>query len=482
MDGLQRHVRMPEEGSTKSTRRQMVRAELLGKHTHETRTGIRVHVWVRDGRFLARGSFQRKRFGETLGDNERNACARLREILYEIETGRYSAPSDSRKHVIAKVMSSRLTLRDLLNDFLREKRKLRGQRTCVTYRSRLAHILDYAEQPNQLTRYPFAENIDRNFIVELRVFLHSCLVSPNGRIGAKQRQMTARGVINSLVCFRTALAWASNAAVRKLSASWVNPLTNELIGKVDSKDPFRPSPLSIDARVRMVGMMDAWQIRHLALSLVLPLRPNEATGLLVSDVDFEHGWLNVGTRFGGADFTKGRQTFRLPYPRAIEPLIRHCVGGRVEGPLLRSRHALAGEYVALEVNSIEDLRKAFESELLQAASTVQCEQDRKQVFRRLLRKLGGVTEDGLAAEFSRAAESACVKNVTLMDLRRANTQGLKDAGVPHLELRYLTSHTTSDILNEYTSIDPVAAMEKYSAFLRSLLQAMTTRSSELGMA
>ena len=57
----------------------MVRAELMGSHTHRTLDGIQVHVWQRRGKYLARGRYQGQAFGETLGDNVAEATARLGE-------------------------------------------------------------------------------------------------------------------------------------------------------------------------------------------------------------------------------------------------------------------------------------------------------------------------------------------------------------------------------------------------------------------
>jgi hypothetical protein len=49
------------------------------------------------------------------------------------------------------------------------------------------------------------------------------------------------------------------------------------------------------------------------------------------------------------------------------------------------------------------------------------------------------------------------------------------AGVPELELRYLTGHTTSDILNQYVTLDPETAMATYFQSIRSLLEAIAQR-------
>ena len=42
-------------------------------------------------------------------------------------------------------------------------------------------------------------------------------------------------------------------------------------------------------------------------------------------------------------------------------------------------------------------------------------------------------------------------------------------------MRYLTSHSTSDILNEYATLDPVGAMRKYFGTIRPLLTAIADR-------
>ena len=45
----------------------------------------------------------------------------------------------------------------------------------------------------------------------------------------------------------------------------------------------------------------------------------------------------------------------------------------------------------------------------------------------------------------------------------------------HLSLRYLTSHSTSDILNTYTGLDIDAEMGKYYAMVPTLVQTIAAR-------
>ena len=180
---------------------------------------------------------------------------------------------------------------------------------------------------------------------------------------------------------------------------WINPLTEEVVGKRPKKNPLREDKLPLEQRVTLVSSMDRWQLCHLTLLLTLPSRPEEAAGLLVSDVNWEKGWLDFRTRLGGADFNKGRQDFVVPFPDELRPLLRACVGDRSEGPLLRQRAAFEGRW-AMSIASSEHLVKLYEAKLAKAPrGSVLTEQDRKQIFRQLLRELGGVSTDQLAREF-----------------------------------------------------------------------------------
>jgi hypothetical protein len=229
--------------------------------------------------------------------------------------------------------------------------------------------------------------------------------------------------------------------------------------------------------------MDAWQLCQLAMSLVLPLRPDEAAGLLIGDVNFDRSWLEFGERMKGTNPTKGRTSFVVPFSDPLRPILRACIGGRIEGPLLRSRKAFAVGSIIQPVRSLEHLNEMLAEDLhKEPADAVQADQDRKLVFRRLLRRLGGVTEDALRREFKALLYRVNVPDAKLYSLRSSVTTGMHRAGLPHLELRYLTGHSTNDILNTYTSLDPVGAMNKYFDSITPLLSAIALRSSGVGVA
>lgn len=458
----------------------MTRAELSGSHSHPTALGV-VHVYKRNDSFLARGRYQRRMFGVTLGKDPVEATIRLRELLVAIDRDSFVPPSEARKRPLARNSSGRLTLRELIDAFLAEKRKLRGKKTANTYRARLGPTLDFAENSIARKRWPFAADIDRDFATELRVSLQQRVTTRNGRPGAAPKLMSEGQIVNSLECLRTVLCWAHSATVRKLLVDWVNPLTPEVVGSRPPKDPLRRDPLPLATRVCLVDAMDCWQLCHLIFSVVLPLRPGEAAGLLISDVNFTESWLELGTRFSGADFTKGRTSFVLPFPREFRPILEACIDGREEGPLLRARRTF--ERRKRTALCRDELHDQLEQELAKAPSnSVLTAQDRKAVVRRLLRRLGGVTEDQLAKEAKALFRTVAVRSsVSLYTLRSSVTTAMQAAGLSTLDLRYVTSHSTTDILNAYVSLDPVAAMQKYFATIRPLLDIVEQKTKEFGL-
>jgi hypothetical protein len=70
---------------------------------------------------------------------------------------------------------------------------------------------------------------------------------------------------------------------------------------------------------------------------------------------------------------------------------------------------------------------------------------------------------------------------TLYSLRSSVTTGMSRANLPHLEMRYLTGHSTSDILNIYTSLDPTGAMNRYFETIKPLLDAIKQRCLAVGI-
>jgi hypothetical protein len=124
-----------------------------------------------------------------------------------------------------------------------------------------------------------------------------------------------------------------------------------------------------------------------------------------------------------------------------------------------------------------EVAATYEAALLAAErGTVLSEPDCKVVLRRVLRRAGRVCTDILSREFGKILGGLKTDpGVRFYDARSAVTTDMNRAGVPELELRYLTGHTTCDILNEYVTLDPEGAMAVYFRSIRPLLHAISER-------
>ena len=377
----------------------------------------------------------------------------------------------------------RLTFRELCDRFLIEKRRVRGKKTCADYRTRLAAAIEFAERRESRQRWSQAADLDREFALELREFLLARKVTANGRPGAQAKRMSPRQVYNVLECVRTMLNWASKPHIHLLPSGFASPLTADIVGEPPRKDPLRGQPFPLEFRIELVRQMDVWQLCHFALPFVLPLRPEDFASLLITDFDWSDHVLHCGTRFGGRDFNKGRMTFVTPFPPELAPLLRRVVGERTQGPLFQRRAVFAGRRKPqLQLTDGQDVAALVENHIAAAdPAQIQTAQDQKRFVRGLLRKLGGVSEDNLRKEFKALLEGRAEQG-SFGKLRHAGTTDLQRCGVSQLVTRYVTDHTTHDILNEYTSLDPIGELRaKYFPFVAPLVAALCQRGVELGV-
>lgn len=465
--------------------RQMVRAALFGRPSYSTTTGTQVHIWQRDGKYIARGRFQGRQFGLDLGKDPNKADSLLRQLMSDLESGAFVMPSQRKKRPFGGGLAPRLTFRELFDEFLDDTRRTRGKKTFQDYRSRLIHVLAFAEAPANRKQWPFAADIDRTFAVAFKAALHGNLVARNGHPLADHRVIAPGYIVNILGCLATALHWGKRPDVNRLPSHFANPFTHELVGKRPGKDPLRQQKLPMDLRIELVNQMDAWQLCTLALPFTLPNRPEDFAALLISEVEFSKRELVFGTRFQGNDFNKCKYSFRLALPPELEPILRYCIGSRQEGPLLLRRTAVDGRRPpSVSATDASQINQLFEKRIARAEpAEVQALADRKQMFRRVLRDLGGVTSDAMALEFkSVMANVRPYQPVRFYETRSAVTNDLKNAGVDAVFRHYVTAHSLGgEVLGSYESQDLHVHFAKYLDYIRPLLDAIAQRAVAVGI-
>lgn len=477
---------LASQGRGDSADRRMTRAQLMGRHTHATRDGAEVHVWIRAGRYLARGRHENRPYGVTLGSNLVDAEAALRHVLNELDNGTFVRTSVSRRQPLKKGPPARLEVRELINRFLEEKRKLRGKQTVGDYHARLMPALEFLETPANRKRWPYAADLDRAFALELRGWLYQRRVTRNGHVTAESRRMSANQVRNVLGCMSTLINWARSPEINLLPLYVVNPFNHDLIGPRPQRDPLAPPKVPMKLRIEMVQVMNAWQLAAMTLPFVIPDRPEDFTGLMISEVTFNPRELIFGTRMGGDDFNKCGFSFRLAWPAEIEPILRWWMQSRSAGPLLLRRTVIERRRQAVaHAQSLADINTLYETKLARAKpGTVQAPHDRKMLFRQVLRDLGGVSGDELAREFKSVLEIVRPgESARFYDLRGSTLTDLKDAGVDSVFRRYVTAHSLKrEILGTYESQTLERHMAPYFEYIRPLLTAIRQRAADLGIA
>lgn len=460
----------------------MTSAELDGKHEHQTEDGQKVQIWFRDGRYLARARWNGQQIGITLGEDPESAGHALRRLVTAMEDGTFVPAQQARRQRFRTGPVPKLSLRQLANAFLIDRRKLKGKQTARDCGNRLAHVLVFAELPGSRRKWPLAGSLNHDFAVELRNFLFQRQVTRNGKDGGKSKRMSPIMVRLCLEALRAMLNWASRPAVNLLPSPFGNPITEEIMGPKVVKDPHRKNPLPMTDRIRLVEQMDAWQLLHLTASLILPLRFEDISGAVISDFDWDERSWHLGTRLQGNDFNKGRCDLRMPLPQELIDLWRATVGERADGPMFRTRADWSGtKRRRLRFDSAEEFGGLCQTAIQNApADDVATEQDRKLVVRQLLAKCGAVPTDTISRELRQLLNAAGLgQGIRPYDVRAAVTTDMHHAGVRHLEMRYITEHTIKDILNEYTGLDSAGEMEKYFQHITPLLTTVRQRAEEL---
>jgi len=460
--------------------RKMARASLLGRHSHSTAIGVEVHIWRRGETFLARGRIHGKAFGPTLGKDVKTAETKLCRMLTEINDGRFERPSTICKRSIKRVAPERLTFLDLCDRYLTDTRKRNGEKTWKDYRNRLMHVIRFSENPENRRRWPYARDIDRDFALALKEYLHGVVTTRNGKPGGTPIPLSARHIFNVMERVQSVVHWALRPEIRLLPFDFLNPFTNDIVGNRTMKDPLREHVLPLESRIALVRHLDRWQLFTIGLLTLFPFRPAELQGILISDIDFTERTIRVGTRFQGCDYTKEKISVCMPFPEELSPVLKACAGVRSEGPLFLRRSIWnRSRTPKIEACNRGEIQSHIQKRLMESSKRVSSDNDRKEIARSVLRDLGSVDTKQLAVEFKKTI-LATGKETFLYQLRSAVSTDMARAGIRHLELRYLTGHSIKDIMNDYVTLDTIGEMKKYFDFAKPLLEAIRHRGEELG--
>jgi hypothetical protein len=339
--------------------------------------------------------------------------------------------------------------------------------------------LEFVELPENRRRWPLATHLDgaQPLALALRCHLYNRRVSRNGHPNAEPRPMSTSQICNVMGTTAALFNFARDPSNNLLPATFVNPISRDLVGQRPRRDPLAPAKFPPEARLQLVHGMDLWQVITLSWFLVLPPRPEEIAGILIEDMLRERREIVFRTRCGGDDFNKARVNFRVTYPPQFDPIVEYLAAGRSCGPLLRRRPS-SRRRRSRGLPEGSDLLTEYRR-LLSTASRndVQQENDRKRYFRRALRAVGGIDEEELAKEFQ-GVKNRMLPNVTgrFYDLRGSITTDLRISGVADLLRKYVTGRSLRrDVMSFYEAQDLHNDMNKYFSFISPLLDVIAER-------
>jgi integrase len=451
-----------------SQNRVMTKSSLNGQSSFKASDGTVVSIYRRNNWYLARGRFNGSHFGQQLGKTDQDAQVALRTILYELDTGVFVPPKLKRCQIVRRRRALvALDLRDIANQFLQHVVRSRGEKTKDAYLERLRPILEFDDLPDHRRQWPKALNLDGKYGSQLKIWLRSTPFKDKSGKSKFRKEKTIRNILETL---RTCLNWAKRPENRLLPLDFQNPVTQELLGKEPTKDIFRPNPLTEADKIKVVDEASDKELAAIALSILLADRADELAGLLIEDVDLNRRHLLFGINNSDVNFTKGHTTFRIPYPAELDGLITTLIAGRVQGPLIRQVSSQGNPE-----NQSVDLLAIWRIEAAKNPSRVGTMNDKKALFREVVRKAGGASADYIGKLFAKVAKRAGLVGVQPGFCRDSATHLMERSGMGILALRYLTSHTTRDILTTYTGVDIDGAMSSYYSMVPKLVEAIASR-------
>ena len=154
----------------------------------------------------------------------------------------------------------------------------------------------------------------------------------------------------------------------------------------------------------------------------------------------------------------------------MDGLITKLIAGRCQGPLIRQV-----SYQGKQENQSVDVMAIWRKEAAKNPARVATANDKKTLFREVMRMAGGASADYIGKIFAKVAKRAGLVGIQPGFCRKSATHLMKGSGMNFLDLRYLTSHTINDILNTYTGLDIDSEMGRYFAMVPDLLNVVAER-------
>jgi integrase len=277
-----------------------------------------------------------------------------------------------------------------------------------TLRSSLATVSRYGAATQHLENFARiqAQSAEQISALSFTDYLRGIEVSPNGHSKTFRRRLRDKGVRYILECCRSMYHFGVRHQV--LSAAYPNPFSKSGLGKLKVRDAKPIFVFTAAQELRFLEAASDWAFGiHFVLAKTA-MRCGEVVHLLIEDLDFATGWLNVAGKPELGWNTKTSSERRIPLVSQVAVVLRRAIGERAKGLVFRRQRfaheepILGGQDRSLLTWTLQDRLKVARREVGRELTR----REEHRVCHGIWRDAGIVSVDDIRISFIRAARLA----------------------------------------------------------------------------
>lgn len=330
-------------------------------------------------------------------------------------------------------------------------------RTVDRYRAALDRFLAFCTQAQIKTVDAFEESDVESLVRWLRTQTRV----RNGQEKGKRDPYKVGGIRFILATCRTAYNWAGKKR-RMLPPYSENPFSQFPIDQLrdDSEGDENEHVFTPDQEKAFWKTCDAWQRTMFLPLATYGMRAGELTHLLVENVNFATGTIEICSKPEMFWKVKTRRRRRLPLTGPMTTVLKVLIGQRKAGFVFLNREYAGGKRAPVRAFADDRHLRAHLSGLvseLLARDPAASKKEQRRVVAKFCRAMGQTPVKRLQAEFSTITASiGCPEFTRVHDLRHLFTTRAQEAGANPLLVQEILGHSTLMMTQRYTHVGPQA--------------------------
>jgi integrase len=346
----------------------------------------------------------------------------------------------------------RTTPEEMVSEFLSYVSSIQklALRTQDRYRAALDRFLDFSRSAGIAA----VDAVDTMTVEDFVRWMRGQTRTRNGSARGKRGAYKVGGVKFVLSTCRTAFQWAGRR--RMLPPFTENPFRSFPIDKLRDRAEGNGEPRVFSAAQEKAFFdhCSDWQ-RSIFISLATyGLRVGELAHLLVEDVDFEAGVIEIVSKPELFWHVKSGRRRKLPLSPDMRNALEQLIGGRTSGFVFLNEKFFRGrQHPALAFAS----PRAFKAHVQKIAESVTTanpeakERDLRRSITAFCRTMGQIPEKRIRHELMKLTEAiGCPEFTRAHDLRHLFASRAQEAGMNPLLVQDMLGHATMDMTRRYT--------------------------------